>query len=330
MQNTMKASQAGKTKIKEARENKGWTIDDPKWLEEASKVRDPNWQGGEYLAEGISWGTWSRFLAAKRPINTPAFRAYCQVLGLHWEDISEQKQTQTSNINQTSEATWLLILSATLKEVDKPKAEAIVAHLRQFLEDTQLTLQRIEEGSVVLVLKGSQEAFEVMEALFQSSQLTHLLGIPVENVCVDLAISIPVNLSQWLQNNFTEAIQAGWQTLQEIFGTTTLTPAFRSNAVKRAKQILLPDDRALALILDLKPAENQEISTNLGVYPIGNQTYLPENLKLTVYESGEILAEVSAPSQSEGMLQPLFFLPGENFTVELLMGDFIYREDFEI
>jgi hypothetical protein len=172
--------------------------------------------------------------------------------------------------------------------------------------------------------------------LFEEGQLSDLLGIEVLDVGAILESQLVtkpkriINLSQWLQNNFTEAIQAGWQTLQEIFGTTTLTPAFRSNVVKRAKPIQLPDDRALALILDLKPAENQEISTNLGVYPIGNQTYLPENLKLTVYESGEILAELSAPSQSEGMLQPLFFLPGEQFTVELIMGDFIYREYFEI
>ena len=190
--------------------------------------------------------------------------------------------------------------------------------------------------STLFICESSQDDFYRILELFEEGQLSDLLGIEVLDVGAILESQLVtkpkpiINLSQWLQNNFTEAIQAGWQTLQEILGTTTLTPAFRSNAVKRAKQIPLPDDRALALILDLKPAENQEISTNLGVYPIDNQTYLPENLKLTVYESGEILAEVSAPSQSEGMVQPLFFLPGEQFTVELLMGDFIYREDFEI
>lgn len=190
--------------------------------------------------------------------------------------------------------------------------------------------------STLFICESSQADFYRILELFEDGQLSDLLGIEVLDVGAILESQLVtkskpiINLSQWLQNNFREAIQAGWQTLQEIFATTTLTPAFRSNAVKRAKPIQLPDDRALALILDLKPAENQEISTNLGVYPIGNQTYLPENLKLTVYESGEILAELSAPSQSEGMVQPLFFLPGEQFTVELLMGDFIYREDFEI
>jgi Protein of unknown function (DUF1822) len=191
--------------------------------------------------------------------------------------------------------------------------------------------------STLFICESSQADFYRILELFEEGQLSDLLGIEVLDVGAILESQLVtkpkriINLSQWLQNNFTEeAIQARWQRLQEIWGTTTLTPAFRANAVKRAKQIQLPDDRALALILDLAPAENQEISTNLGVYPIGNQTYLPENLKLTVYESGEILAELSAPSQSEGMVQPLFFLPGEQFTVELILGDFIYREYFEI
>jgi hypothetical protein len=61
--------------------------------------------------------------------------------------------------------------------------------------------------------------------------------------------------SLWLQNNFVEALQAGWQSIEEIFGTTTARPAFRANAVKRAKQIQL-GDRILNLILQLTPAED--------------------------------------------------------------------------
>ncbi|MFH7025705.1 MAG: NB-ARC domain-containing protein [Heteroscytonema crispum UTEX LB 1556] len=91
---TLKASQHGLAIIKQARIEKGWTIDDSKWLEEASKVLGTNWQKDGIFAEGISQGTWKRFLAGKLPINTAAFKAYCQVLGLNWNQVVERIECQ--------------------------------------------------------------------------------------------------------------------------------------------------------------------------------------------------------------------------------------------
>jgi hypothetical protein len=62
-------------------------MDDPNWLEEASRVLGINWEAAGYLAEGISEGTWRRFLAGRRPINAEAFRAYSEVLGLNWQEL---------------------------------------------------------------------------------------------------------------------------------------------------------------------------------------------------------------------------------------------------
>src|SRR4028118_1986334 len=84
---TLKASTPGLARIKQARKEKGWNVDDSKWLEEASRVLGRNWEETGYLAEGISEGTWKRFLAGKRPIKAEAFKAYSQVLGLNWEEI---------------------------------------------------------------------------------------------------------------------------------------------------------------------------------------------------------------------------------------------------
>jgi len=84
---TLKASAPGLAKIKQARKEKGWSVDNPKWLEEASGVLGMNWEERGYFAEGISEGTWKRFLAGKRPIKAEAFKAYSEVLGLNWEEI---------------------------------------------------------------------------------------------------------------------------------------------------------------------------------------------------------------------------------------------------
>ena len=87
---TLKASTLGLAKIKQARKDKGWSVDNPKWLEEASKVLGINWEETGYFAEGISEGTWKRFLAGKRPIKAEAFKAYSEVLSLSWEELIDQ------------------------------------------------------------------------------------------------------------------------------------------------------------------------------------------------------------------------------------------------
>ncbi|HEY9636817.1 MAG TPA: NB-ARC domain-containing protein [Coleofasciculaceae cyanobacterium] len=91
---TLKASTLGLAKIKQARKEQGWNVDSPRWLEEASRVLGRNWEEAGYLAEGISEGTWKRFLAGKRPIKAEAFKAYSQVLGLNWEEIVARGSVQ--------------------------------------------------------------------------------------------------------------------------------------------------------------------------------------------------------------------------------------------
>ncbi len=88
---TFKASEAGLKKIKQARILSGWAIADPRWLIAASQLIDSttNWQQTDYYAIGISSGTWGRFLGGKEPIKAPAFKAYCQVLELNWQEVCE-------------------------------------------------------------------------------------------------------------------------------------------------------------------------------------------------------------------------------------------------
>ncbi|MEA5506286.1 NB-ARC domain-containing protein [Halotia wernerae UHCC 0503] len=88
---TLKASQRGLARIKQTRSDKGWSVDDFRWIELASEVLGVSWQDNGVLAVGISEGTWKRFLAGKQAINAEAFKAYCRVLGLNWEEVVERK-----------------------------------------------------------------------------------------------------------------------------------------------------------------------------------------------------------------------------------------------
>ena len=69
------ASPTGLAKIKQARKEKGWNLNDPRWLESASEVLGVVPQEGKF-ASGISYGTWKRFLSGKYHINNRAFQAY--------------------------------------------------------------------------------------------------------------------------------------------------------------------------------------------------------------------------------------------------------------
>lgn len=91
---TLKASSQGLTRIKQARSRKGWATSDFRWVESASELLGASWAKDGILAVGISEGTWKRFLAGKYPINEEAFRAYCKVLGLNWEEVVEEVRGQ--------------------------------------------------------------------------------------------------------------------------------------------------------------------------------------------------------------------------------------------
>jgi WD40 repeat protein/GTPase SAR1 family protein len=91
---SIKASKSGKARVIQARKEKGWVRDSLRWLEEASRLIDPTWRVGSPYVYGVSYGTWASFLAG-RAINANAFKAYCQVLGLDWEEIVDRSSIES-------------------------------------------------------------------------------------------------------------------------------------------------------------------------------------------------------------------------------------------
>jgi uncharacterized protein YjbI with pentapeptide repeats len=109
----LKASEQGLKQIKQARDKKGWIVEDPRWLVEASKILDPkrDWQPEEGIyANGVSSGTWKAFSynkGRKKGIKTEVFKAYCQVLGIPWEEVIEQTIENSGDSLQGNEANHL-------------------------------------------------------------------------------------------------------------------------------------------------------------------------------------------------------------------------------
>lgn len=90
---TLKASPEGLAKIRKAREEKEWAIDNRNWLLEASKILEPekNWEEIELFA--VSIGTWKRFLKGEA-IKADTFKAFCRVLELNWKEVVDRTPTQ--------------------------------------------------------------------------------------------------------------------------------------------------------------------------------------------------------------------------------------------
>ena len=78
MRASLQASTSGLARIKQARKEKGWTIEDERWLLAASKIVDPDkeWPPGSgYYADGCSEKTWKRFLRGTS-ISAATFKAF--------------------------------------------------------------------------------------------------------------------------------------------------------------------------------------------------------------------------------------------------------------
>ena len=60
-------------------------------MEAASQIIAPgyNWENAKIFASGVSLSTWKRFLKGD-PIDALVLKAFCQVLGLNWQNLIER------------------------------------------------------------------------------------------------------------------------------------------------------------------------------------------------------------------------------------------------
>jgi serine/threonine-protein kinase RsbW len=74
------------------------------------------------------------------------------------------------------------VVAGSISKDDISKLKAIAELLQEITGDTYIKIIDVERGSIKLILEGSQESLEQIEALFKAGQLTEVLKIPVENV----------------------------------------------------------------------------------------------------------------------------------------------------
>ncbi|RUS92416.1 hypothetical protein DSM106972_099130 [Dulcicalothrix desertica PCC 7102] len=197
MPRSYKISKAGLEKAKKAFEIKGWTQ--------------------EYLAgrTNCTRQVVSKFFG-RGSVEKRFFQAICTELLLDWGEIadldSEEKEdikpsdrnmkhaVQTASmvlqekdevIQQSSSYPELTTqgqkrlgyaIVGSVDKVDVQKLKTIVALLQSITGDTSIEIVGIEEGSIKLILEGSQESLEKIKSLFKAGELTEISGIPIVDV----------------------------------------------------------------------------------------------------------------------------------------------------
>ena len=152
------------------------------------------------------------------------------------------------------------------------------------------------------------------------------------------------NLSQWLQG----IVDTGWQTVEALFDSAELTPAFRwrnadgivtaardvpGKSVRRARVIdlgMLLNGQPLALFVGAI-AGSEETTILLQVHPTGKRIHLPPQLQLMVLdEAGTAVLEAQSRSADNCIQLQLTGKPGERFSVKVALEDASITEDFVI
>jgi hypothetical protein len=77
---------------------------------------------------------------------------------------------------------YSLVLSANINDIDLEKLETILKRLREIAGDASITLRKVEKGSVVLYLEGTQETAEILKYLIGNGMLKEVCGCKVKGV----------------------------------------------------------------------------------------------------------------------------------------------------
>lgn len=212
---------------------------------------------------------------------------------------------------------------------------------------------QIDEVSLEATVLGFTQTAAIEELPFSQLQpIEDLIDYlsepqsPPATVSITASNTTKVNLSQWLGNIF----DTGWQAIETLLNPAEpeLGFAFRSrsaegvmleqepseSSIKRAKLIDLGMQLAghsVALIVELTPQSHNRRHILLQVHPTSNQLYLPPLLQLTVLdEFGLVFLEAQARSADNYIQLQFNGLPGEQFSVQVALGDASIQEEFVI
>ncbi|MBP0021649.1 MAG: DUF1822 family protein [Cyanobacteria bacterium SBLK] len=142
-----------------------------------------------------------------------------------------------------------------------------------------------------------------------------------------------VHLSRW----FDRTIEAGWETLETLFGSqqfafrNTLPPDART--IKRGKRLEFETvGEQIALLVDIVQKQGEAMDIATTVMPFGETRSLPKNLQLILLdETGESILHAKPGSHHSNGIELQFSGEiGESFRIEIILLDCKLTEEFTI
>ena len=150
------------------------------------------------------------------------------------------------------------------------------------------------------------------------------------------------NLSRWLQNT----VETGWQTLEALFETSKVALVYRSlrddplsRPSRRGKPLMLEtsqDVHSLILVITPEVEPNtveltQELTITVEVVSADPAIPLPVGLRLLILDGfGELFREVQSLPEDEYVRSRIGGRTGEQFSVQVALGDTDVTENFII
>jgi WD40 repeat protein len=187
-------------RIRQARIEIGWPIDDPQWLVAASKILDPDpkwdtWDGTTKLA--VSIGTWKRFLAGK-PIRPAPYKAFCQILAIPWQETITVAQKITINHDWGEAPPTKLLLDRRTE----------ISTIQQWISQEQTQLITILGlggiGKTALATKIAQTLstdFEhiIWRSLREAPSVEKIISDTIKHLTQHQSLQLPINLPDQIE-----------------------------------------------------------------------------------------------------------------------------------
>ena len=171
----------------------------------------------------------------RQPIQLDSFKKICEELELNWREIAgitEEEQLErlkikdcsSSDTNEEVEAVQTLRRQVTVIDKQSKEIKAVIIlegditsvnndllitlelFLRTYSGDT-IKITDIKEGSIRIIVEGSQEDIERLISQFELRELTEVSGYPVENIQI---------LSESSDDDENNELEQKWRLVQEI------------------------------------------------------------------------------------------------------------------
>jgi Protein of unknown function (DUF1822) len=143
----------------------------------------------------------------------------------------------------------------------------------------------------------------------------------------------PLNLSNWLQQEFGQALTQGWDIVNNIMGNQTAIVRSTGEMIERAKLINLQyqlQQTNVVMLVGLQPQTTPEVMISVRIHAAPGTETLPPQLKLSyITDEGEELQTVIARSQDFQIQLPTFTCDlGTTFNIQLQLDGASQIEKF--